>query len=171
VVAVDGMVIVLPRSTGAATSAGAGGVGPGGAEPGGAEPGGPGPGGRLDDGTPLGQQWVQSLAGRKATRMSSYSSGDAGGYSSRTDVHLCSTGEFAILDRSSVTVDVGGAFGNSFGSGTDRGRWRILTQGPLAGIELQYANGQVERYRLERRGNQTYVEGERWLITPSGACR
>jgi hypothetical protein len=128
-------------------------------------------GGALDDGTPLGRQWSQFLAGKKATRLSSYSSsGGSGGYSSRTEVHLCAGGEFALSGSSSVTVDVGDAGGYSAGQRSGQGRWRIITQGDVAGIELRYANGEVEQYRLDYQNEQTLVNGERWFVTPSEAC-
>jgi len=129
-----------------------------------------GAGGALDDGTPLGGEWSQFLAGKKATKMSSYSSGSAGGYSSRTDVHLCANGQFALRGSDLVSVDVGDAGGYSGGNSAGQGTWRIVTQGQLAGIELRYASGQVEHYRLDYQDDKTYVDGERWLITPSEAC-
>lgn len=127
-------------------------------------------GGSLHDGTQAGREWAEFLAGKKATQMSSYSSGSAGGYSSRTDVHLCPNGQFALSGNSSVSVDVGGAYGYSGGDSQGAGTWRIITQGQLAGIELRYANGGVEQYRLEYQDGATYVNGERWYITPSEAC-
>jgi len=129
-----------------------------------------GGGGGLDDGTPLGREWSQWLAGKKATQMSSYSSGSAGGYSSRTDVHLCANGQFAMSGSSSVSVDVGGASGYSGGNRGGQGTWRIITQGQVVGIELRYADGGAEQFRLEYQDNKTYVNGERWFITPSEMC-
>jgi len=126
--------------------------------------------GSLDDGTPLGREWAQFLAGKKATKMSSYSSGSAGGYSSRTDVHLCPNGQFALRGSDLVTVDVGDAGGYSGGNSGGQGTWHIITQGNLAGIELRYAGGQVEQHRLDYQDTKTYVDGERWLITPSEVC-
>lgn len=126
--------------------------------------------GGLDDGTPLGREWRNHLAGKMATKMSRYSSGLAGGYTSRTDVHLCANGEFGVRSENSMSVDVGGAYGATGGSSSQAGRWRILTQGQAAGIEFRYGNGTVERYRLEFNDGATYVEGERWLITTSELC-
>jgi len=126
--------------------------------------------GELDDNTPAGREWRIFLAGKKATKMSRYSSGLEGGYTSRTDVHLCGDGQFVVRDQNSVSVDVGGAYGNAGGNSAQAGTWRILTSGQLAGIELRYRNGAVERYRLEHQGGATYVEGERYLITPSELC-
>ena len=127
-------------------------------------------GGGLHDGTQAGREWAEFLAGKKATQMSSYSSGSAGGYSSRTDVHLCANGQFALSGNSSVSVDVGGAYGYSGGDSQGAGTWRIITQGQLVGIELRYANGGVEQHRLDYQDGATYVDGERWYVTPSEAC-
>jgi hypothetical protein len=127
-------------------------------------------GGGLNDGTSLGREWSQFLAGKKATRISSYSSGSAGGYSARTEVHLCPDGRFALSGSSSVSVDVGGVFGGSGGTSAEQGTWRIITQGQIAGIELRSADGGVEQYRLDYQNDQTLVNGERWYITPSERC-
>lgn len=129
-----------------------------------------GGGGGLDDGTALGREWSQFFAGKKATKMSSYSSGSAGGYSSRTDVHLCANGQFAMSGSSLVSVDVGDAGGYSGGNTGGQGTWRIITQGSVVGIELRYANGQAEQHRLDYQDDKTYIDGERWFITPSEAC-
>jgi hypothetical protein len=126
--------------------------------------------GALHDGTQVGREWAEFLANKKATQMDSYSSGGAGGYSSRTDVHLCANGQFALSGNSSVSVDVGGAYGYTGGNDQGSGTWRIITQGQVAGIELRYANGGVEQYRLDYQEGATYVNGERWYITPSEAC-
>ncbi len=128
------------------------------------------PAGALHDGTPLAREWSQLLAGRKLTKMESYSSGSSGGYSSRADAYLCSNGEFLYRDQSSVSVDVGGAFGNSSGQGGEQGRWRIITQGQVAGIEFRMANGNVAQARLDRQDGKTFVDGQRVLVTPAEIC-
>jgi hypothetical protein len=124
----------------------------------------------LGDNTPVAREWIQWLAGKKVTTMSSYSSGSAGGYSSRTDVHLCSSGEFLYRDNSSVTVDVPGASGYSGGQQGATGRWKIITQGNLVGIELRYSSGNVETYQLGYEGGATYANGERVYVTASDVC-
>jgi hypothetical protein len=135
---------------------------------------GEGGGGGIHDGTPLAQEWVQHLAGKMATRRSSSVStgpgGVDGGMSSRTDVHLCPSGEFAFQGRSRLSLDVGGVAGNSRGDSQGAGRWRILTQGNVAGIELRYNDGSVELYRLDYQNGQTLVDGQRWLVVPSEVC-
>jgi hypothetical protein len=64
----------------------------------------------------------------------------------------------------------GGASAFRGGNASGQGEWRIITQGQLAGIELRFANGEVEQYRLDYQNNQTLVNGERWLITESERC-
>jgi hypothetical protein len=140
------------------------------AQPGTGPAAGTGAGG-ISDGTPMGNQWAQLLAGQKVTYISSYSSGTSGGYSARIDVYLCSSGDFLYKDESVVSVDVGGAFGNAGGNSRNTGHWRIITQGQLAGIELRYNDGRVAQYRLERRGNATYADGTRVYVTPAEICQ
>lgn len=127
-------------------------------------------GGSLHDGTQVGREWAEFLVNKKATQMDSYSSGSAGGYSSRTDVHLCANGQFALSGNSMVSADVGGVSGYNGGNSQGSGTWRVITEGQIAGIELRYANGGVEQYRLDYRDGATYVNGDRWYITPSEAC-
>lgn len=125
----------------------------------------------LDDGTPLGREWAGFLAGKKVTYMDSYSSGSAGGYSSRVDVYLCSTGEFAYKDQSSVSVDVGGASGFNGGNSASSGRWHVITQGNVAGVELRYNDGRTEQYRLDHQDGATYANGTRVYVTPAEICQ
>jgi len=149
---------------------GSGGQAPAPAQPGGMAPSAPG-GNALDDGTPLGREWVGFLAGKKVTYMDSYSSGSSGGYSTRVDVYLCSNGEFAYKDQSSVSVDVGGASGFSGGNSANSGRWHIITQGNVAGVELRYSDGRTEQYRLDYQGGETYANGTRVYVTPAEICQ
>jgi hypothetical protein len=135
----------------------------------GASGGGAGAGG-LGDGTPLANEWVAHLAGKKVTVMDRYSSGTAGGYTSRTDVFLCSNGEFLFRGQSDMSVDVGGASGYAGGNQANSGRWRIITQGQVAGIELRYGNGTVEQYRLTYQNGATYANDKRVYVTPAGIC-
>lgn len=153
-----------------AAGSGAGRAGSGASSPVGGQPTTHGSG-ALDDGTATGREWSQWLAGNKVTKMDSYSSGSSGGYSMRIDTHLCSTGEFAMYDQSSMSVDVGGASGYSGSNGAETGRWRIITQGQLVGIELRYNSGQSEVYQLTYEDGATYADGERVYVTPSDVCR
>jgi hypothetical protein len=116
------------------------------------------------------REWVQFLAGSKLTRMESYSSGSAGGYSARTDVYLCSDRSFALRDESSVSVDVGGAFGNSGGVGGGQGRWYVITNGQVIGLILEFNSGEAQEFRMDYQNQETYANGERVYVTPAEVC-
>ena len=92
--------------------------------------------------------------------MDSYSSGSAGGYSSRTDVHFCANGQFALSGNSSVSVDVGGAYGYTGGDSQGSGTWRIITEGQIAGIELRYARAADHLSALERAVRESIIDRE-----------
>jgi hypothetical protein len=126
--------------------------------------------GALHDGTATGREWAEFLAGKKVTRLSNASGGGSGGYSSETNVHLCGNGEFALRGSNTLTVDVGAAGGYSAGRTAGQGTWRIVTEGATVGIELRFPTGDVERHRLEYQESKTYVDGERWFVTPSEVC-
>ncbi len=156
----NGLEMVLTATTqggalaNSADPAGAAGGAMGGATAG--APNSPAGGQGISDGTPAGNEWAQWLAGKKVTYMDSYSSGNAGGYSMRMDIFLCSSGEL---------------FGNAGGQGQNTGRWRIITQGQLVGIELRYSDGRVEQYQLQYQDGATYVNGERWYVTAAEICQ
>jgi hypothetical protein len=120
--------------------------------------------------SPLAREWTSWLGGMKLTQMESYSSGSAGGYSSRSDLYLCSDHSFRYDDQSSVSVDVGGAFGNSGGQGSTLGTWRIITNGERVGLILETANGTSE-FLLEYIEEKTYRNGERVFVTAAEICR
>jgi hypothetical protein len=139
-------------------------AGPGMAAPGG-QPG------ALDDGTPLGREWSQGLAGRKLTRFDRYSSGSSGGYTSEEELTLCSNGEYLYRKSSSMSVDVGGAYGSSAGRGGETGRWRVVTQGQVAGLELRATSGEVTLARLDFANNMVHVDGGQVYRTAAEACQ
>ncbi|MDA0329912.1 MAG: hypothetical protein O2958_13005 [Gemmatimonadetes bacterium] len=144
--------------------------GSGGAETGGANAGRALAPGFTED-HPEVREWVSFLAGKKLTRMSSYSSGSAGGYSARTDLYLSSDRSYAMRDESSVSVDVGGALGNSGGVDNSQGRWFVITNGQVVGLVLEGNGGQILEFRMEYIDQATYANGERAYVTPAEVCR
>lgn len=132
------------------------------------------PGQAQTDNSPLAQQWRAHLAGKKVTYISSYSSNTLGGGGLNTKFvyHLCSNGEFAFSGSDVVSHNIVGSGVEGGGSaGSTTGTWRIITQGQLAGIELRYGNGNVEQYRLDMQGGQTFANGDRVYVTPGEVCR
>lgn len=117
------------------------------------------------DRSPLAQQWLQRLRGKKLTKMSSYSSGSSGGMSSKTELYLQANGSFQGRSESSVAIYVEGANGSSGGVQKAAGTWRIYVQEGRAILEMKYENGQIESSLLEDRSGQTFINGKRVFVT------
>jgi hypothetical protein len=115
--------------------------------------------------SPLAQQWLQHLRGKKVTYLSSYSSGSGGGYSSEWHLYLAANGTFSYSSQSSVSVYVPGATGGSNGQNSSSGRWRIYTTGNQAILELQYTDGRVQRRSLSYTNNKTFFDRTRVFVT------
>jgi hypothetical protein len=118
-----------------------------------------------DEASPLAQQWLEHLRGKKVSFLESYSSGASGGYAMRRDFYLCSDGRFSFRENSSVSIYVPGASAGSGGRSSGEGRWRVLAQGEHAVLELAWSDGAVAVRRLEYAEGRTYIDGERWYVT------
>jgi hypothetical protein len=117
------------------------------------------------DRSPLAQQWLQRLRGKKLVQMSSYNSGGgSGGYSSKTEIHLNADSTFQARSESSVSVYVPGANGGSSGAQKAEGVWRIYVKDNQAVLEMKYSNGQIETNILQANGEQTFINGKRWFV-------
>lgn len=129
--------------------------------------------------TPLVQEWMQHLRGKKVSYRESYSSNDAGGYggySNRWDAYLCSDGTFHYQGRSSVGVDVGGVSGGSSGGDSSRGQWRIVEQGGQAILQYQSqeqaGTEQGEWVPLTYQDGKTFFGDSRVFVTnENDVCR
>ena len=119
------------------------------------------------DRSPLAQQWMQRLRGKKLVQMSSYNSGGggSGGYSSKTEIYMNANNTFHARSESSVSVYVPGANGGSSGAKKAAGTWRIYANGSQAMLEMKYENGQIETNALQANGEQTFINGKRWYVT------
>jgi hypothetical protein len=123
--------------------------------------------GALTDSSPLANQWAQRLAGKMLTRLSSYSSGSSGGYSSETRLILAPDGTFSGHRSSSVSVYVPGATGGSGGQNRFSGRWYIYqSENGVAVLRFHYeGDAEYEHNQLENRNGQTFINGNRWFVT------
>ena len=117
------------------------------------------------DRSPIAQQWLQRLRGKKLTKMSSYSSGSSGGMSSKTEIYLHANSSFQGRSESSVSIYVEGANGSSGGVQKAAGTWRIYVKDGRAILEMKYENGQTESSLLEDRNGQTFINGKRVFVT------
>ncbi len=114
---------------------------------------------------PIVDEWKSTLNDSKLTYMDSYSS-TGGGYSSQSEIHLCAAGHFLESNNNSISVDTGGAYANSSGSGQGAGTWDVVsstTQGAI--LRLNYNNGEVQEYTLTYEDSKTYLNGYRYFRT------
>lgn len=129
--------------------------------------------------TPLVQEWMQHLRGKKVTYMDSYSSNDmrgSGGFSNKWEAYLCSDGSFHYKSRSRVGIDVGGVSGGSSGDDSFSGQWRIVEQGGQAILQYQRqelaGTDQGEWVPLTHRDGKTYFGNNRVFVTgDNNVCR
>lgn len=124
--------------------------------------------------SPLVQQWVSHLRGKKLTYIDSYSSSDAGGYggySSRWEAYVCSDGTFHYRGSSSLTVDAG-AYGAAGGGDSFSGTWRVIEHGGQPVLHYRRQDGGEEWARLSMRGGATYLDDMRVYVTAdNNVCR
>lgn len=123
---------------------------------------------------PVAQEWKQRFSNAKLTYMDSYySSGSSyggystgGGYSVTKEIHLCAQGYFKSSGSSSMSIDTGGAFGNSRGSSSGDGSWEIAgNQYGQPILRLKFHNGEVREYTLTSEEGKTFLNGERYYVT------
>ena len=120
--------------------------------------------GRAGD-SPLVREWRAHLSGKRVTYIDSYNSGLSGGYSQRWDAFLCSDGTLFFQRNSSVSVDVGGAYGYSGGNRATPGRWQLVEQMGQVFIQYQLADGTSDYAVLGFQNGATYVDGQRVYVT------
>jgi hypothetical protein len=118
---------------------------------------------------PVVDQWRQNLQDVRLTYMSSYSSnsyGSYGGSNSKTVIDLCAQGYFTYYRSSSLSIDVGGAFGNSSGQDDGQGKWQVVANASNQPVlRLNFDNGEVYEYVLSMDGNKTMLNGNRYFRT------
>ncbi len=107
-------------------------------------------------------QWQTFLSGKHLTYLYT-----ASGFSERTDIYLCSSGEFSYRsDSSSLSNNGSGVVGaNSVGN------WKISPSG--TSLILQFSNGAAREYKISRRqaSNEIGLNGNRYFVQPQNECR
>ncbi len=115
---------------------------------------------------PVVNEWKEALQDTRLSYLSSYSSGSSGGSSSSVYIHLCRAGYFKYSSSSSLSIDTGGAFGYSGGSGQGNGRWDVLSDGQGgAMLVLYFEDGSTNEYRLSFQDGKTFLNGNRYFKT------
>ncbi len=116
------------------------------------------------------QYWQNRLAGNRLTYSSSHYD-TSGGWSERSEFHLCPDGSVHGSSSSGVSVDRGGAFGGSHGgSGQMQGQWRIKSFSGHAAIQAKFNDGTIYRLPLSEQNGNIYLGGQRWFVTKDAQC-
>ncbi len=113
---------------------------------------------------PVAQQATAQLMNTRLTFLESYSSGAAGGYSTRRSIDLCPDMRFQMRGSTSLSVDTGGAFGSAHGSGQGSGIWSVvLGPGGANLLELRHDNGALQQHVVSFEDGRTYLDGSRYF--------
>ena len=120
----------------------------------------------------LARQWDRKLRGMRLTELSRINGGQSGGGTSETHMYLCSDGRLFIDHESSIAIYVDGANASSGGRQSHTGRWRMVSQGEQAAIEVKIDGGE-EGYLLVGMDDngRTFVANRRVYVTPEARAR
>lgn len=129
--------------------------------------------------TPLVQEWLQHLRGKKITFMESYYSNDSrgsGGYSNQWEAYLCSDMTFHFQRSGGVSADAGGVGGSRSGQNSFSGQWRIVEHSGQAILQYQRreqaGTEEGESVVLGYRDGTTYFGNDRVFVTNENTmCR
>ena len=124
---------------------------------------------RTDD-APESRQWLEVIGGARLAYLDRYSSGTSGGYTSESNIYLCSDGNFQFASSSSTSLSGDGISASSNSQDGGRGTWRIRTRMGRSGLELRFSDGRIKEYQLEYRENAVFLDGKRWLRGDNTAC-
>ena len=121
------------------------------------------------------KEWKDALKGAKLTYLSSYDGsgyGSYGGSNSRSEIVLCPDQSFSYYSSSFVSVDTGGAVGNSDSQDSGYGQWSVKSDdGGALVLELQFSNGRMHNYPITYDDSKTYLNGNRYFRTyDHGEC-
>lgn len=109
--------------------------------------------------------WFDAIAGRQVATFDRYSSSGStsGGFQSEKRATLCTDGSFQYRASSSSSISGDGISASSSSRDEGAGRWRIFSRAGTSFIELRWNDGNVTQHQLSRRGNELYVDNERYL--------
>ncbi len=127
---------------------------------------------------PIVKQLENHIRGKLLTYLSTYSSSGSssggystgGGFSTKTEIFLCTNGQFSYRGRDSMSFDTGGGFGGSHSRDNALGTWRVYAYQGRPVLELRDRNGAKREFRLSHRNRKTYLNGKRYFVTPNSLC-
>ena len=115
--------------------------------------------------------WNYQLGGTKLTYMDSYNSGgtSGGGYSMKTEIHLCKAGYFLFYDQNFMSTGSGSSSAYSAGNSNGDGNWKIINQSGVPYLILNFNSGEQSRYPLEwGEDYKLFLNGYRYFRTWEG---
>lgn len=127
---------------------------------------------------PIVQQWKAQVGGRRLTYMDSYYSpsytdgGVSGGYSKKTIIELCNSGEFYHSDSFNVSSSGAGVSALGYSNGQGQGKWEITVNasgGPV--LKLNFYNGEVNTYDLTFKDKFLHMNGYKYFRTKLEYCQ
>ena len=127
---------------------------------------------------PIVKQLENRIRGKLLTYLSSYSSSGSssggystgGGFSTKSEIFLCTNGQFSYRGQDSMSFDTGGGFGGSHNRKNALGTWRVYSYQGQPVLELRHRNGAKQEFRLSSRNRKTYLNGKRYFVTPNSLC-
>jgi hypothetical protein len=121
----------------------------------------PPPPGAVSDGSALANQWVQKLRGQKLQQLTT------GNYDAGRSVWILGAdGSFSYSSSYSGAVYAPGGGNASIGRRANgQGRWRIVSRGGGAVLELKFSSGEQQEFNLTANGSQTFMNGRRTYVT------
>jgi hypothetical protein len=120
--------------------------------------------GSMSDGNPASQNWLQRIRGRQLIQMSSSQY-----HTSKKVLTLNADGTFTFWSNSLASINVGeygqapSASAMSANRDAGDGRWRVVTRGGQAYLELRTREG-ASTYELTAQGTATYMDGVRTYV-------
>ena len=115
----------------------------------------------------ISRQWKENLMGKRLQYLKT-----ANGFSDKTVIDLCSSGQFRYNSNSSGLSDGLTALtyaGQDAGGGT----WKIVSRGRDAILTLSFNNGELYEYKITKRGEsggQINLNGRRFFVTNGVVC-
>ena len=122
------------------------------------------------DQTPLARQWTDALTGRSWSQ-SEGGGNSSGSFTSQRTVAFCRGGDLIYQASSAVSMGVPGVSGGSTGRESDRGRWRVITQGDVAALEVATTTeGTMQLGLRPAQGDMIYVAEQLVRLGVARAC-
>ncbi len=115
------------------------------------------------------KEWEKLLSNSSLNYFESYNSGGSvgGGYSMKRKIDLCAQGYFNYSRSSLVSTGNSGISGYASGSDKGQGTWEIVMGVSLPVLRLEYYDGTVSDYTLEKENNYYYLNGEKHIRATS----